>query len=136
MPYVSRNVDGTVYGRWATAQFGGQEWLDDGHPDLSPTIQEIEKRLETAVDLYVDSVARARRFGTATASPTTSCLSYQDSAVPEWKAQADAFSAWRDSVILYAIQQADLVYHGLRGIPTEEELVAEIDANLSMVWPA
>jgi hypothetical protein len=35
MPYVSRRPDNTIYGQWATIQYDGQEWLDEGHPDLS-----------------------------------------------------------------------------------------------------
>lgn len=109
-----------------------QEWVLDN----AEYVREVENDLERAVDLYIDSVAKARRYGTATTSPTASCLSYNNSNNLGWKADAKAFTKWRDDVIAYIILQADLVYQGLRTIPTEEELITEIQTNIPMVWPS
>lgn len=41
MPYVARNPDNTIYGRWATQQWEGQEYLPDDHPDLAPSAEQL-----------------------------------------------------------------------------------------------
>lgn len=40
MPFVQRDNSGAVIGRFANLQPGfAEEWLEDGHPDLQPSIQ-------------------------------------------------------------------------------------------------
>jgi hypothetical protein len=51
MPYVQRNQDGAVIGRFAIAQPGiAEEWLDEGHPDLAPTAADQAASLQREID--------------------------------------------------------------------------------------
>jgi hypothetical protein len=118
---------------WLQIADGGIVVVDPTDAILAAKTKEIEAELELAVDMHIDDVARARRYGTATMSPTAACLSYRDSAFPAFTADADAFEAWRTQVWLYCIAQADAVYSGQRTQPTIEELIAELP---QMEWPS
>jgi hypothetical protein len=108
-----------------------------------PTAQELEAMipdLQSQFDLLffvnvgqpqlmplLDIVAQERKYNSA-----ISCASYVSSTIPEWKAEADAFVSWRDSVFTYTISQVQLMKSGQRSVPTFEEFKTELPA---MVWP-
>ena len=87
-------------------------FIDDGTPLLA---------------IFLDSVAQQQQYNDA-----VSCVSYVNSTNPAWKAQADAFIAWRDSVYTYVIAQEALMQTGSRTIPTFAEFQSELPL---MVWP-
>lgn len=76
---------------------------------------------------YIDSIAQQKQYANA-----VSCASYSSSTVLVWKAQADAFIAWRDSVYIYVIQQEELMISGQREIPSFEGFKTELP---TMIWP-
>lgn len=76
---------------------------------------------------YIDSIAQQKLYNNA-----ISCISYLNSSVATWKAEAEAFSAWRDSVYNYVIQQESLMKSGLRTIPTFDAFKLELPVIL---WP-
>lgn len=76
---------------------------------------------------YLDEVAAQRQYNSA-----ISCASYVSSTVPSWKAQADAFVSWRDSVFTYTIEQVALMQAGDRSVPTFEEFKGELPV---INWP-
>jgi hypothetical protein len=69
------------------------ETFSDIQPVLVPTIQEIIAALENGVQFYIDSKAQAKGFDSA-----NSCISYMNSSIAAWKAEAIAMNAWRDTV--------------------------------------
>jgi hypothetical protein len=75
---------------------------------------------------YVDSVARQQQYNDA-----VSCASYVNSSNATWKAQAETFIAWRDSVYAYVIAQEALMQNGARTIPTFAEFQTELPV---IVW--
>jgi hypothetical protein len=73
------------------------------------------------VDAHVEARAQAMGYNSA-----VSCVSYRDSGVSEWVAEAEQFGAWRDSV-----WQALMALEAQQAVPaTPEALIAALP-----VWP-
>lgn len=84
---------------------------------------------QAAIDRHVDAVARERHYASA-----VSLASYANSTVPQWRAEAEAFVAWRDAVWAYALAELASVQSGDRAAPeTVEAFIEELPA---IVWPA
>lgn len=92
-----------------------------------PGPQPVQADYEAAVQAFVDQAARERgyRHGDAVAS-------YSVSTVETWAAEAAAFTAWRDSVWLYAFAEMAKVDAGERPQPSIAELISELTP---MQWP-
>jgi hypothetical protein len=84
-------------------------------------------RLSAAVQPHLDATARARSYDSA-----LSCVSYIDSTVTTYQAEAAAMRDWRDAVWLRCYELLAEVQAGTRPIPTESELIALLPA---IVWP-
>lgn len=57
MPYVQRDEQGRVTGRFASLQAGlAEEWLDDGHPDLqsNPSVRDVDVERDRRIDAGVE----------------------------------------------------------------------------------
>jgi hypothetical protein len=78
-----------------------------------------QERLTTAVQSHLDATARARGYDSA-----LSCVTYLDSTVPAYKAEATAMKLWRDAVWVRCITLMGEVKAGQRPIPTESQLIA------------
>lgn len=92
----------------------------------------IQKRLTDAVQNWMDEkVHRDKDYDNI----FTAC-SYANSTNPKFKAEADVCIEWRDRVWEYCYNLLDNVVAGQREIPTVEELLADLDAELPLVWPA
>lgn len=76
---------------------------------------------------FVDSVAQQKNYNDA-----VSCASYINSTITQWKNEATAFIAWRDSVYNYCIAQETAMQNGLRSVPTFETFQAELPV---ITWP-
>ena len=87
-------------------------------PPPEPTIEEIIKGYEDAVQAYLDQTAQSRDYDN-----TYTCLSYLSSTDETWNRESHAFNAWRDQVwrkcheILNAVMAGDMV------MPTVDELI-------------
>lgn len=81
-----------------------------------------------ALSNYIDSIAQQQQYNDA-----VSCASYVNSTNATWKAQAETFIAWRDSVYTYVIAQETLMQNGSRSIPTFAEFQTELPV---IAWPA
>ena len=71
-------------------------WVAAGNtptPVPQPTIQQIIVSLESAVQVYIDSIAQKKGYDSG-----VSCASYAASTNATFAADATAFIAWRDSV--------------------------------------
>ena len=79
------------------------------------------KSYESAVDELLKNTANARGYDSA-----YTCLSYMNSTNPTWKAEAEVFNRWRDSVWLKCHEILNAVNAGTRPVPSIEELVSEL----------
>ena len=59
MPYVQRNINGKVTGRYACLQPSiAEEWLDPGHVDLEKTPEELAAEAQLAADAAEQDAAK------------------------------------------------------------------------------
>lgn len=91
----------------------------------------IQKKLTDAVQGWMDEkVHRDKDYDNI----FTAC-SYANSTDDKFRAEGETCVAWRDRVWRYCYNVLDEVMAGRRSIPTVEELLAELDAELPLVWP-
>ena len=90
----------------------------------------IQKRLTDAVQNWMDRRAQERGYDNI-----ASACSYIQSTDDVFQAEAEVCVAWRDRVWRYCYNVLDDVMAGRRSIPTVEGLLAELDAELPLVWP-
>lgn len=94
---------------------------------VTKTYAPDQAAFERAIDAHVNAVAGERGYSSA-----VSLASYVASTVPLWKAEAEAFVAWRDAVWTYALAELEKVKAATRVVPTLDAFIAELPA---MVWP-
>ena len=86
-----------------------------------PTVDEIKKVYENAVQSHLDETAQERGYDN-----TYTCLSYMNSTDEKWNRESNAFNAWRDSVWHKAHEILDAVMCGAIPQPTVEEVIAQL----------
>lgn len=90
-----------------------------------PTKEEIEQRIQKqltdAVQHVLDAKAQELFYDNC-----LSVCSYIDTGVPKFDAEGKAFRAWRSAVWAKGYEILAQVQSGERGIPSEEELLAEL----------
>jgi hypothetical protein len=108
-----------------------EAWVLDGQGGvtLDPTKRaEIAQKLfEDAIEAHIEAAAADRGYANS-----TRLASYVASTTPAWKAEAEAFVAWRDDVWAYAFIELEKVLAGQRDEPTIEAFVEELPL---MEWP-
>lgn len=72
-----------------------------------------------AVQAHIDAVARAKDYDSG-----ISLAGYKGSQVPAYAADADAFTAWRDPLWVFAFETLAAVQSGQMAQPTIAELIA------------
>jgi hypothetical protein len=87
------------------------------------TSEQTVKRLEAVLDRHLDAVANSYRYESIRTMVTYATSNHQTFG-PEGRAAVK----FRDAVYAYGIQVIADVEAGNRGIPTEEELIAELPA--------
>jgi hypothetical protein len=91
----------------------------------------LKKSLQDSCQQYfakhVEDEAILKQYSSA-----VSCASYVLSTNPQWKAEAEAFIAWRDAVYAYGISIISDVEGGA-AIPTMEQVIAGLP---KMNWPS
>ena len=90
----------------------------------------IQKKLTDAVQNWMDRRAQERGYDNI-----ASACGYIQSTDAVFQAEAEVCVAWRDRVWRYCYNVLDEVMAGRRSIPTVEELLTELDAELPLVWP-
>ena len=78
-----------------------------------------QTRLSAAVQAHVDATARSQGYDSA-----LSCVSYIDSTVATYRAEAATMRDWRDAVWTRCYELLAEVQAGTRPVPTESELIA------------
>lgn len=90
-----------------------------------PTVEEvqarIQKQLTNAVQRVLDTKAKELLYDNC-----LSVCSYIDTGVPKFDAEGKAFRTWRSQVWAKGYAILAEVQEGKRGIPTKEELLAEL----------
>lgn len=126
--YVLRNSQNEIIGSAAFPQDPeNPEAADGNNADWVSYISLKPSEIEREVTSRIADVARDKGYD----SPET-LQSYVNSTNPLWRAEANAFVAWRDVVWAYVYEQVALWENEERTIDTADELVGELDA---IVWP-
>lgn len=79
------------------------------------------------LELHINDTAKERSYNSG-----VSCSSYTSSNNLQWKAEADVFIAWRDSVWLYAYQVLSDIESNTIPAPSLDEFIASLP---TIVWP-
>ena len=103
---------------------GGIPTLTDPPP---PTQEQIIARMESLVQLHLDSVVGVRGYD----SIYTACSYADEPSVEKFQAEGLVARRWRSQVWAYCHQVMDDVLAGRRAMPTN--LIAELP---QIVWPA
>ena len=105
---------GQSEGRIIAADADGRPVLVDPPP---PTPEEIQHQIAAAIDAHVEAQARTLQYNSA-----AHLVGYVASTVSHWRAEAEAFVAWRDAVWLAAItKQAEAMETG--NVPSVEDVI-------------
>lgn len=104
--------------------YNGQWYLQGYAPaPPEPTVEEILKGYEDAVQAHLDATAQSRDYDN-----TYTCLSYLSSTDEVWNREANAFNAWRDIVWRKCHEIMNAALAGEIEPPTVEELIAQLPA--------
>ncbi|ACI57417.1 hypothetical protein Rleg2_4155 [Rhizobium leguminosarum bv. trifolii WSM2304] len=132
MTVYVRRVEGRIVEVCGAPQPGQQfSAIDDSNEEVQALIN--PKRTlgladyAAAVQAHVDAVAMSREFHDGVTAAT-----YLTSTIPRWKADAEAFVAWRDQVWAYSYGELDKVKNGQRLQPTINAFINELPA---ISWP-
>lgn len=104
-----------------TTKDGAKERTFEIVANEPPTVEEIKKVYENAVQSHLDATARTRGYDN-----TYTCLSYLSSTDEIWKRESNAFNAWRDSVWRKAHEILNAFMAGEIEQPTVEEVIAQL----------
>ncbi|HYD58978.1 MAG TPA: hypothetical protein VEC35_01390 [Noviherbaspirillum sp.] len=106
--------------------------MDEHNAALQPTQEQLIKHYDGVVQKRLDDVARLFGYGDPNrpeVSPILHAISYaEEPAVPRFQNEGRALRAWRSLVWNTAAGILNAVKAHQRAIPTEEELLAEIEA--------
>jgi hypothetical protein len=96
---------------------------------LPPDPAQVKEAFRRAVQAHIDATAQSRSYDNGMA-----LAGYVNSAVPPWKAEAEAFIAWRDQVWLFVFEKLAQVEAGEVEAPSSPE--ALIGWLPQIEWPA
>ena len=107
-------------------------WLFDNGAVIRPvipvkTLPEIVAEFSAGLQEFIDSVAAQKQYGSA-----LYCASYGNSTNQQWKAEAEAFIAWRDGVWVYCYTELAKFESGERAAVSFDEFKTELPA---IAWP-
>ena len=108
-------------GKVIVADESGRPILQDPPP---PTAEQIMSRLEARVQFWLDEQARALGY-----DDIRSAITYaEEPAVPKFQQEGQAMRRLRSLVWARCYEILNEVQAGQRSIPTEDELIAEMEA--------
>lgn len=108
-------------------------WLVENYQAIRPVVpqktnQEIIDEFKALIKYQLNNKALERNYDSH-----LSCISYVNSDNVIWKAEAQAFSSWRDAVYEYALAILNAVQDGNEEAPTQEQFVSGFPI---MQWPS
>ena len=114
-------IEGQSQGKRIVADEGGRPILQDPPP---PTAEQIMARLEARVQRWLDDQAQALGY-----DDIRSAVTYADEpSVPKFQQEGQAMRRLRSLVWARCYEILNAVQAGQRSIPTEAELIAEMEA--------
>ena len=114
-------IEGQSQGKRIVADESGRPILQDPPP---PTPEQIMRRLQARVQLWLDEQARALGY-----DDIKSAVSYaEEPAVPQFQQEGRALRRLRSLAWARCYEILDAAQAGQRSIPTEAELLAEMEA--------
>jgi hypothetical protein len=108
--------------RWTPEAIQAYQALLNPEPEL-----DFKTEAGYLVEDYINIVAKQRGYRDA-----VSCSTYANSKKPTWKAEAIAFSDWRDDVWEFVINEFSLIETGQKPLPSLDEIIPSLP---EMVWP-
>jgi hypothetical protein len=115
-----------------TCRFADNSWtvaaIPEPEPPAPPTDAEIKAARIDAIQRYLDSAGLTRGYDSI-----LSLVSYADDPDPHFAAEGQAGKVFRSRVWRKGAEILARVEAGMRPIPTEEEMIAELPA---IEWPA
>lgn len=114
-------LEGQSKGKFIVADESGRPILQDPPP---PTAEQVMSRLEARVQLWLDEQARALGY-----DDIKTAVSYaEEPAVPKFQQDGQAMRRLRSLAWARFDEILNAVHDGQRSIPTEAELIAEMEA--------
>ena len=95
---------------------------------VPPDPAQVKEIFRRAIQAHVDATAQSRSYDNGMA-----LAGYVNSAVPPWRAEAEAFIAWRDAVWLFVFEKLAEIEAG-EAVPPETAQ-ALIDTLPAVEWP-
>ena len=114
-------IEGQSQGKRIVADESGRPILQDPPP---PTPEQIMRRLQARVQLWLDEQARALGYDDIKSAVTYA----EEPAVPQFQQEGQALRRLRSLAWARCYEILDAVQAGQRSIPTEAELLAEMEA--------
>lgn len=90
-------------------------------------LERLKEQYSEAVQKHIDDMARTKDYGGGFA-----CATYTASTNAQWKAESDAFVAWRDGVWEYAYQEFAKFENGERQEVPIDDFINELPV---ITWP-
>lgn len=106
-------------------------WVPPPAPTPEEILHEQMRALEGAVQAHIAATARARGYDNGMA-----LAGYVNSTVPPWKAEAEAFIAWRDAVWLFVFEKLAQVQAGKAAPPESPEALIAALPQIDWNWSA
>ena len=117
-------IEGQSRGKVIVSDENGRPILQDPPP---PTAEQIMSRLEARVQFWLDEQARALGYDDIKSAVTYA----EESAVPKFQQEGQALRRLRSLVWTRFYEILNEVQAGQRSIPTDEELIAELEVLIS-----
>jgi len=91
---------------------------------------DVAATLSVAIQAWLDATAQGNGYDTI-----ASCISYKDSSISQWAADATAAIAWRDAVWLACFQWQQIAASNPPAIfPTSAEVIAQLPQPEAFGW--
>jgi hypothetical protein len=96
-------------------------------PPKPPALESFSDAYIGSLQQVMDSTARSRGY-----DDIKSAITYLQSSIPKFAAEANAMCGWRDAVWMYGLEEMRLVQAGAKPLPAMEQFLS---AMPQVEWP-